>query len=641
MRFKLSHNLIIKIFLIVTACFYLSLSYFRSATADETIYLRETMMLTNAIHLREWFGNYAVGLHGFLFKIPVALVFLITGPSVFVATANTLVLALFSLYVFYNILYKHFYLRGWALAGVFFLATSFRFYSSTQTYLREIPVLLTVLLFIESVLSKRSRWLVGLILLFMFDAKEYVFFMASVSYITWSVLIAYFDLKTLGVKTVIKNTLITLTAGLGPSLCYLVLMIYTGLVPINMFNASILGFIDSGLKWNQANFSVQNSTSNLLDSDVKTIAQLPYLTPTVKETENLIVYPDSSNTATPPTEKRSKIQSENPINLALNNIIYVANIALSYLGKLLYPRTFSFLSVPKIILFPALAVSLYYLRYWFKGKSITLVLLPIFLLTYIFIFLIRTSHGRYIFPVSPLIYMFFVLFLKNGIKNIKLTFLVLFFSMLAFIGGMFFEEKYIIEKIILEVSMLFSMLSLLWSYKHRLKYIKRIQIGTVFIIGFFTLSVAIFYSYKTGQVSQYLKYGPNMECDKISTLVGAQKTWINDIGCGELPLFFRQDLGSNPEWHWKLANWVPKKRLLSKLGEPNTYNFSWKSGDSLLNQVEKNSIKHLILTRSNLSGYEFKDEEKLALLQSQKWLVQRNVYNFKNKTTYVFDVVLN
>jgi hypothetical protein len=595
--------------IIIISLLYIILGCLRSATADETTYLKETMILSNSIYLREWFGNYAVGLHGFLFKIPVALLYLLTGPSVATATVFNTVLAGICLYVFFQILYKNFSLRGWALAGVLFLATSFRFYTSTLTYLREIPVLLTVLLFIDSVLNKRSRWLIGLIMLLMVDAKEYVFYIFSVSYALWSVVVGYLSVETAGIKAALKNTVATLVSGLGPPFVYLILMFYTSLVPINMFNASILGFIDKGFEWTKGNFSTQNATLNLMDSSAKTIAQLSY-----------------------PAKNSRTI---------LNVVIFITNELLSYLGKILYPRTFSFLSIPKIVFIPSIAMSLYYLIHWFRRRQLSLLILPITLFTYVFIFVIRASYARYLFPVSPLIFLFFIFFLKDGIKNVRLSISILLLSILAVAGGLYFEVVYVGEKIILNIAILSALLFLLWGYAHNNRYLIFIEAWTVFVIGLSTLSVAIFYSYKVGQIGQYIKWGSNMECDKISTLTGSNKTWINNIGCDELPLFFRQDLGSDPEWYWKLASWVPKKRMLVQFKEPNTYNFRWNGEKDLMDQIRKNSVRHIILTKSNLTDYKFEDEEKLPLLQSQKWLVQKNIYYLKNKTTYVFDVILN
>ena len=183
---KLALFLIILIFI-----FYFVFSFFRDTTGDETEYLHETIMITETMRDGKWFGNYATGLHGFLFKLPVALIFLFTGPSVFIATLFTIFLSAISCWLFFKLLHKHFKLRYWSLAGIFLLATNFVFFISSLTFLREIPVLFTILLFFYAIFSKKNRWIIGLTLLLIFDAKEYVFFIIAPAFIIWIIFEEY------------------------------------------------------------------------------------------------------------------------------------------------------------------------------------------------------------------------------------------------------------------------------------------------------------------------------------------------------------------------------------------------------------------------------------------------------------------
>jgi len=94
------------IYLLIGVCLLLGIAslYFRNATLDDDLYLFETSIMTEALSRGEWFGDYAVGTHGFLFKLPVALVFLLTGQSLAVATVWNVLLACFSLFLFYKVL---------------------------------------------------------------------------------------------------------------------------------------------------------------------------------------------------------------------------------------------------------------------------------------------------------------------------------------------------------------------------------------------------------------------------------------------------------------------------------------------------------------------------------------------------------
>ncbi len=43
-------------------------------------------------------------------------------------------------------------------------------------------------------------------------------------------------------------------------------------------------------------------------------------------------------------------------------IINILNVILQYIGKVLYPRTFSFISVPKVVIFPVIYKVFFWLR---------------------------------------------------------------------------------------------------------------------------------------------------------------------------------------------------------------------------------------------------------------------------------------
>ena len=55
----------------------IALGIFRDAHKDDALYLQDATVMARSLEGGRWFGNEAVGLHGFLFKLPVALVFLV------------------------------------------------------------------------------------------------------------------------------------------------------------------------------------------------------------------------------------------------------------------------------------------------------------------------------------------------------------------------------------------------------------------------------------------------------------------------------------------------------------------------------------------------------------------------------------
>jgi len=122
-----------------------------------------------------WIGNYGVGVHGFLFKLPVALIYLLTGPSIFVATAFHVILACVSAYIFYKILKDNLKLKKWSLIGLLLFITNFQFMSYSITFHRETPILFALLLFTKLYLDKKSLLVQSLAILLILDAKEYVF----------------------------------------------------------------------------------------------------------------------------------------------------------------------------------------------------------------------------------------------------------------------------------------------------------------------------------------------------------------------------------------------------------------------------------------------------------------------------------
>ena len=100
-------------------------------------------------------------------------------------------------------------------------------------------------------------------------------------------------------------------------------------------------------------------------------------------------------------EKKSTLDKSAALFIRIT--LSTVNLILSYIGKLLYPRTFSFLGVPKLIMFPAVFAAL--TAFLQKKKNAFRQYWPLALLlgSYLLVFIVHRSMSRYLFPVSPLI----------------------------------------------------------------------------------------------------------------------------------------------------------------------------------------------------------------------------------------------
>lgn len=652
---KLALFLIISIFI-----FYFVFSFFRNASADETEYLHETIVMTEVLKKGEWFGNYATGLHGFLFKLPVALIFLFTRPSIFIATLFTIFLSVISCWLFFKLLYKHLKLGYWALGGIFLLATNSIFFISSLTFLREIPVLFTVLLFLYAVFSKKNRWLIGLTLLLILDAKEYVFFMFAPAFVLWIIFEEYLLNKKITFN-LIKNVIAKGITGFLPSIVFLIFMFSSGIIPLNMFNASILGLTKSGTTWVSSQFSTSAATTNLMGNEAIQIVQIPVKTITISGTsptnllstsvpsQNISVF--LINTSISLDSSFKSFTAFNIVNTIFTyffsifkmNIIIFINLILAYLGKILYPRTFSFIAIPIIIIIPSFITSIYLFKEWVNKKQTKLLILPLIMWMYLLIFILRVSHGRYLFPIAPIIFIFFILFLKGCIKKLNIVKKILIITFIFIIGTFFFESSYLIFKIVLNL-ILFSSLVCFFYIKRHNKWQNSIANTFIIIIfGFSTLLSSIAFSYTQGQISEYRKWGSNKEIERILSYFDEDEIiWINGIRTWDhLPYFYRKDLNYNPQWKWELEDFILKKHLLITPKEKNTYIFTTIELSDFKEKIQNNNIDKLALIYSTISDSEFPMQEKLTELKKQEWLKLTRKIKLKNKILFIFSVKIN
>ncbi|MCP4156474.1 MAG: hypothetical protein GY757_52660 [bacterium] len=248
------------------------LALFRNASADEVYYLTEALQMSDCFAGGRWIGNMEVGFHGFLYKIPAALLFLITGPSVFAATAVNILIAVSAVYLTYLIYLHILKAPRWALAGSFLVFTSVFFLRALPTFLRDTPVVFTLLLFIYLNLKKKNKWVVGLSLMLLLDAKESTFFMVLPGYVLWVLYDEYRKKKKNPGNKLIPACADRLLAGFIPVILFLVLMLTTTVVPLNPVISKIFGLNYGGFSTFLERFNYNQTTLNSSDKNSRRIS---------------------------------------------------------------------------------------------------------------------------------------------------------------------------------------------------------------------------------------------------------------------------------------------------------------------------------------------------------------------------------
>ncbi|KKP66001.1 MAG: hypothetical protein UR64_C0014G0002 [Candidatus Nomurabacteria bacterium GW2011_GWE1_35_16] len=597
------------VFFILWFLFFLILTFFRDSRLDENIYLAETGTIANLLKNGEWIGNYGVGLHGFMNKLILGIIFIFTGPSVFIVTFSNIIFGILSGVILYKILTRHFLLsKIYSLLGITLLFSSYQFVTYMPTFYRDIAALFFLLLVVELVLSNKSKWWVGISLILLIDAKEHVFYTIVPALVIWIGLESYINNKGHWRK-IIKAFILNSFKIFFPSVVFLLLMFTTSIIPLNIYNGSILGIITAGFDRIGKDFSTELATTNRDFLVNQGIARVMPMIPIPEGSPNIIFI-----------------------------IITAINSALSYIGKIFYPRTFSFLSIPFIILIPSIFVGVKNLKKWYLQKDTSKLVLPIILIFFLIIYIFHSSISRYILPVTPIVFLFFILFLKdlNIHKWGKTVFVI---TILCIMGGLYFEYSYVPVKIL--VNIFFFLLLLIagvWKSKNR-----RV-VGYGFIVGIclFYVGSALLTSYMYGQIKSYRLYGYDRECEKIVAMVPQEESiWINDIYWDKLPFILRGENVVKAEWRWKLKQWVPKKQLLKENETLKTYNFDWSNEPQLKTKVEKYGIKKIVYVKLNEFNpkEEIPMQDKLELLKTYTWLNLYSATEMWNKSVYIFSII--
>jgi hypothetical protein len=584
---------------IVILCFF---AFFRDMVNDSFLYFHETYLISEVIKNGEWIGPYGVGVHGFLFKIPPALIFLLTGPSVWAVTIYHIILAAIVVYLMYKFSTKVLKNKNYALLATIILVTNFHFFLSPITYLREIPSILVVLLLLEYIISKpkKNNLVLGLLFLLLLDVKEYVFGIFSVFYVIWMLIDSKEEKFFSRIWEVIKQSLVVFL----PSLIWIILMFTTHIVPVNMFLASIIGLKDNAFGYLTSHFDIETSTANLLEGgrDMFSIAIS---------------------------------QTWHPVVIFLCEII---NTILSYIGKVLYPRVFSFLSIPKVVILPVVISSVINIKRFVvsKKKSLRAIAsLSTLILTWLVIYILRASHGRYLLPVVPAIAIVYVSLLfkqKLTLKQKKAIFIATFVYVSA---GVYFETSYVLFKVILEYSILTLFMTMF--IKPWIRYVRYLMI-LILVAG--SMGSAVLFSYVQGQIYGYMNWGRNRNAEQIAELIPDDTVyWINSPRNASLISVYNKEAYLRPEWKWGLSELVPIRDSFKAIGELQSYTFRIGDVKTFRKNLDKYNIETLVFIKTGLSEEDYPDQEFFEDLIYTSWLRLQERVEYKGMEVYMFDIV--
>lgn len=765
----------------------LALSIARMPADDEVYYLNDALEMSRSIAEGKWIGRTCTGFHGFLFKLPAALLFLITGPSVFAATLVTLFLALASLYLCYRVFKELLGDPDWVLAGVFMVASGVFFLRTLPTFLRDIPVLFTLLLLLYLVLKKAGKWWIGLSLLLVLDAKEGVFFLVLPAVSAWVIISEVFnrgqDLKPLFKR--LADVSGRLFAAFLPSLLLMLLMFTTTLVPLNRALARVLGFTSGGMEtFLQDTFAPDVATSNPEDGgreiyrfrrqeavqwtalsgggavtlpefitrdklpvvkltkparpsthesgdyyhectglmepaqcrsgdvlvfsfwykapqkltrDINAVAQYrnidfpSYREPVPLQGDSqwhyvetritivepgvmrvLLIWPmardmvlyvagcsvkiEKKNAALPvkwttagqagllPKNASGEPETSGRLWQLWQKLAAWLNLLLAYIGKIFYPRTFSITSIPRFIVLPALIMSFAMFRRWKQEKQYQKLLLPLVCWSYLAGYLMRISMGRYLLPASPVIILFFLFFLKEGLKKRTFARNTLVAATLFEVLSWFFEVKYPLFKLGLTAFFL-ALFWLLYYRQHNRggdQDRNRHKLTYAVIIGVFCATVYLGSEFaNVRQLARYFTWGYACQARQVARLLKPnEKTWIN-TGRGMVE-FYRNDGTFTPfkkgMLRWVLLDWVPKANLVKAPPPASTVFFQWENEQEFRHILEEHHVHKVVMAVSTRKGekYAFPYQERLPVLLNSSFLEFEKKIPLKNKTLYVF-----
>ncbi len=608
----------------------LFLSIFRDMFGDEVLHLREAAVMADCIRKGQWFGNEAVGTHGFLLKLPVALLFLVFGNSVFVATVFNIVLAALSGVLCFFLLKQLLKHELWAFGGALLFVTNYNFIQGLPTFMRDIPAAFAFLVFLLLFLQRANKWLLGFALLLALDAKEYIFYLLVPAVALWAFCDSWFQQTERNIPAFLRESCERCIAYFLPAFTWLVLMFCTSAIPLNNWNAMVFGFIEGGSKY------MVNHFVNI-DTMKYNLAKVGY------EVEQFTVYQQLEAVASGLSSKSETSAGASFVDVFMKALGQSVSAIGVFVSKILYPRTFSLIATPKILILPALLMSFLAFKQWFKQRKTLYMGLCFMLWVYLTVYLLRVSHGRYLIPLTPVIIFFFLLFVRDQLGKSLWSAGVLLVAGLFMVMGFTFEVKFIAIKVLLNL-MLFAVLV----YEFYALYINKETRRTasalfIMLLGLFSFSIAIFSSLlmsRNGQLNAYFKHGYLRETDKVvKALDPGARILIEGSGNPSLYAFYRNERPYTPEWRWSLHASVPKHDLVNHYTNAVTFFDTWKTEEDLYRIVDEKQIEVLVvLAQQEILREAMKENPESVFINAIPWLCLREVRRLRHQDVYIYDI---
>jgi hypothetical protein len=646
------------------------LSFFTNTLPDETKYLHETKIIADCFSNYEWFGNEAVGTHGFLFKIPVALLFTVFGTSYFIAEIFNLLLVVISIIILYKICFIIFDNNFWTSLSVFMFFSSYQSIKVFASYTREFPALLALLIFFFLIIQRKNYFFIGLAFLLVHDAKEYVSFIFSIPLIAWIIVDTY-KMNRNSYLFKILNRLILVFI---PTIVYLFLMLYTSLVPFNSttskilmlrqnsvftksfgFGARTVPFIRSKENYNK--ISENRIDKNSIDPSVLTTNEINDINSEANEINDnnseANEINDNNSEANKINDNNSEANEINGNNSGANEnssyrffkyyLIKSGNWVIKYISKVFSPRFLDYTSIPLfLVVFSIIIIKRKFKEY---NSNYILRLLTYYVIVYLIIYILRDSFSRYLFHAMPFISIFTILFFKDSIeKNRNNYYLIVLTLIIIFIQ---FKFDYFMPYINICLSIYFTILVSLIFIRSISPKIKKIFILILIVsLSLLTTGMRISGDVLYGTINETINYGFNSEYHKISQYFShGTRYWFNG-NIRKLSAY----IGARPTEKTinRLNPIFPKFRLVKRYEEQlyrfqifpyNNSDDSLKSLNKFKNQLEKNKINKIAFLLSEIEGKEFSYQNFLPVIMKQQWIEVEKVLFLRNKRLYILNVL--
>jgi len=580
----------------------MALSVMRIPSKDGSGYLVDSAVMADCLRHGQWFGHEDVGEHGILFKLPAAFLFVLFGESAFAGTFITVILAVFSAALCFYLFRLFLKSDLWALAGTWLLITNYQFIHMEGSYLRGIPLLFATLLLFIGIYKNWNKWVIGLLFVLLLDAKESMFFVTVPPFAIWVVLDEW-GCEACTIQQKILHIVERWVAGMLPAVVWLCLMFGTSLVPINVWVAQIFGLTVKGAAPEVWHYMPSVATENLWYTE--------YPAPQIKF--------DIKNVLAP--------------------VLEWINLGIAYCSKLFYPDFFSFFGMPKVIAFPAVIMSFSLFRMWKRNRFYAGIFLVLTCWLFLFIFIVRRGHARYMFPFFPVLILFFVYFIRDGFKRPVFSTFVMLFTAFGVLIALRFDPN--IKKVIMSFVVLGVMSAALVMQTRHFRFAPMVKPLIPIVIGCFTILYWVQFAVMNNQgpIYQYLRFGYNSQCrDVLKGFSRDETIWVSNAGWRHLPFMYRRERRMKPKWNYGYKVFLPKKALPQRFSTFHTYNFGWNDLDGFQKDIVKYDIQHLILTESILPEVSFSGADQIENLDGAAWLEKERVQEMKGKRVHVYKV---